>query len=95
MEYMGVPVATQKVTSSDTAASLPTNVLKCQAVLITVENASIRFCVGGSTPTTSLGHVVANGDSLRLTNPAQVSSFKYISAVGGSAASLMITGEFV
>ena len=94
-EKMGAPVATQKVTAGDVAASLPTNVQECQGVLISVETNAIRYCVGGSTPTTALGHKISAGDMIRLTSNSQISSFKYINAVAESNADLMITGEFL
>ena len=98
MEYMGVPVATQLVTSADAASNLPSNVLSCQAVLISVEGSDgIRYCVGGSTPdrTNPTGHFVGGGEVIRLTNNNQVKSFKFCNAVAESNAPMQVTGEFV
>ena len=71
--------------------------------LVTVEDNSIRFTMGGniSTPTypptqgaSGLGHELAAGQSIGLYSGAQVRSFQFINATNGSNAVIQVTPFF-
>jgi len=98
------PGETYTVDSSNTAAGLATakkyltgdssiQNTKAKGLYITVEKNEIRH-TWGSTPTTSLGHLLGVGDHLILDSWKQVDDFKFISAVAGLHATLMITVLF-
>lgn len=64
--------------------------------LITCETNDIKFA-WTSTPTqgaTGLGHVLAAGNSLKLTNHKQIRNITFINKTNGSDALLQITPEF-
>jgi len=97
----GLPGDTYTVSSSDTAKSIDTakkyfdgtDSGKAAGAIISVESNSIR-CTFGTTPTTSLGHLVQAGERIVLDSWKQVDNFKFISAVSGLHATLMITIMF-
>jgi len=67
------------------------------SVLITVETFSIRYTLGGATPTqgpSGVGHSAQVGQLIVLDNPADVASFRFINLTNGSAAALMVTAGF-
>lgn len=99
----GVPGETFKQTGADTAASLTAaNLLKgtierkCSSVLITVEDAPIRYAFGGAVPLQNgnLGHQAEVGDILQLNCFDQASSFQFINSMNGLNAKLMISVFF-
>lgn len=101
--YEGVPNETYSVAGADTAAALGTakvykdgtvTGVKAIGALISVETFPIRYCVGGSTPTTSLGHLLNPGDVLVLKNWKAVETFKHINKVSGSNSLLQVSVEF-
>jgi hypothetical protein len=55
------------------------------AALITVEGGAIRFTLDGTTPTTSVGHNMAVGDSFMIRGVTNVSNFKCIDNGGTSS----------
>ena len=59
---------------------------QAEQVLIRVEVASIRFWLGGATPTTSAGVLMDAGDSYLITGAEDVKNFLCINAVGASGA---------
>ncbi len=66
------------------------------ALLITCENANIRWCVGGKVPNrgTPRGHILYARQSLRIVNTSWITSFRYISATSGEIATLQVTAEY-
>ena len=56
-----------------------------KGLFATVSLGAIRFTFDGTTPTTSLGHALTNGDTLRLEGPSNVQNFKAIALAGGVA----------
>jgi hypothetical protein len=99
----GVPGDTTKVQLGDTAETLLDNNLYLNAngkppigALITAETANVRFTLGptGNVPTqgnAGLGHVLASGASLELTNGAQVRTASFISHTGSGVAVIQVT----
>jgi hypothetical protein len=51
---------------------------------ITVEDNNVRVCWDGTTPTSTTGHLLQNGDSLTMDLTADIYHFKVI-ATGGNA----------
>lgn len=97
ISVQGRPAATYSVASTNTAQSLNATQLGAFtpiAALITCETNSVRFAFGGTTPTTSLGHLLAAGESLRVANGGMVRSFKFISAEADTHGTLQVTIEY-
>jgi len=46
--------------------------------LITIADANMRFTVDGTTPTTNTGHILYDGDELKLTSAQEVAGFQAI-----------------
>jgi len=98
----GAPGPTTRLAASDTAQSLPSNVITkdgkdAVAVLITCEENDIRFALGGVTPTqgaSAVGHVLAVGESIRLASPEAVTTFKFINKTNGQNGVIQVTPEF-
>lgn len=66
---------------------------KVKAVLITAETNAARIAFG-VTATTSLGHVLAAGSSLRIPSSSLTQAARIISSVAGSHATLQVTLEY-
>lgn len=67
------------------------------AVLITVEDQDIRITTDGVTSpvaATSIGHVIAAGQSLYLTSPEDIANFQAVNKTAGTLATLQISVEF-
>lgn len=60
-------------------------------LLITVESNDIKFCFGSTPVQGGLGHVLIDGQSLYIRNPANARSFNYINKTNAANASLMLT----
>ena len=75
------PTNHESVTVSTTAigitATASDGVLPATAV-ITVEDASIRYTVDGTTPTASIGHRADPGDVIELSDRGEVGQFRAI-----------------
>lgn len=75
------PTNHESVSVSSTAVGITTTVsdgVKPAAALISVEGASIRFCVDGTTATASVGHTADPGDVIELTDRGEVTNFSAI-----------------
>jgi hypothetical protein len=72
--------------------------LRCRAVLITVETASIVFTEDGTTPTTTTlggtGHLLIPGEAKIITGQGNVKNFLCINAAAGSGATVHCTFYF-
>ena len=98
----GVFSATERIVASDEVQQFNSeqytrNEGSAIAALITCEANKIRFCVGGSDPTqgdNGLGHILYVGQSLRLTNPGAIRTFKYINHTNGADSVLQVSFEF-
>jgi hypothetical protein len=83
----------ESVTVSTVAVGVTTTVLKGvlpAAAQITVETASIRYCVDGTTATASVGHRADPGDVIELSDRGEVTNFSAIRK-DGTDATLKVT----
>lgn len=88
--------------SSSIVQSLPASIISRSdgrtptALLITCEDANIRWCVGGKVPNrgTPRGHILYARQSLRIVNTSWITTFQYISASSGIVATLQVTAEY-
>lgn len=62
-------------------------------VFCSLETASIRYTTDGTTPTTSVGHLVDAGQTITLKNPNIIKNFSAI-RTGASSGSLKVTYMF-
>ena len=101
--FHGIPTETARYLVTDVAQQFTgaqytnDNKRSAIAVLITCEDAQIRFCLGGATPTAGaagLGHILYVGQSIRLSSPSAVRSFSYINHTQQDDAVLQATFEF-
>jgi hypothetical protein len=98
VDYIGLPANTAQGVSTDAAQSLEgagfTVSSGVVGARISIENQPIRYTFG-STPTvdggTGLGHVGSADTEILLESGAEVTRFKFISKVAGSAAKLVVT----
>ena len=70
---------------------------KAMAVLLTCEDNDARFTFGGTIPTqgaAGVGHVLAEGGSVRITNSYAIYSALIINAVNGDDAVIQATLEY-
>lgn len=88
------------LTSTDAAQSLSASVLtvagkSCKALMLTVETQPVKIAMGGAIPISgagALGHVIQKDSTpVYIVGTYAVSTFKYISAVGGSAGKIQVT----
>lgn len=101
-EFQGLPDETERIVVTDaaqqfTAAQYMKNSSPAIAAIITCEDAQIRFCLGGATPTvdaTALGHILYVGQSIRLASGRTIQTFSFINHTEQSAAILQVTWEF-
>lgn len=88
--------AYEEITVSTTAIGFtvatikPTGHTRAVYALVTCEDAAVRFTMDGTTPTTSLGHLLSAGSSLELESPNTISRFLAIRD-GGSDATLRVS----
>ncbi len=97
--FSGNPGATTKVASTNTAAIISTSITQsggvlAKTLLLTVETFSIRIAFGGTVPTTSTGHLLKDGDVLRLDNRKAIETLRVISGTTDAHASLQVTAGF-
>lgn len=97
----GTPGPTIKMTASDVVQSIPSTNFSLDgkvvlSALITCETFSIRFTCGTTDPSqgNALGHLLYDGQSLKISNGAAVRNFKFVNADNGSNAVLQITFEY-
>lgn len=98
----GTPGITARVAAADTVKVLTTAVAPAgtskrpTAVLITCETFDVRFSFGVDPVNsgTTLGHVLATGQSLRVSNPAAVGDLRFINKTAGSNGLLQVTYEY-
>lgn len=95
---MQVPYAFEQITVGSTVVSLDSDLyVDSLAAYMTLENASIRYTVDGTTPDNAqdgdgdVGHLLLNGYSLTLSTQDEVENFLAIRASGGFDAYLRVT----
>ena len=94
------PYDFETLTISSTASGLTASKLRpnsnplkeCQRVMITVEDASIRYRTDGSDPTSSIGHLANVGDIITLLGQPALDNFRAI-RTGSVDASCPVTYE--
>jgi len=94
----GIPYGPYRITASDSASSISRDYLesfgsRAIGAFITVETNNLRVAFN-TNPTTTVGHLVEAGQSLRLSGSAAVSAFRYINATAGSNCVFQLTLEF-
>lgn len=65
-------------------------IVNCKAAFMTVESASIRIWMDGSTPTATEGHLISDGDPFVVRGVNNLRNFKAI-RVTGTDATVMVT----
>ena len=101
-EFQGLPDETERIVVTDvaqqfTAAQYTKNSSPAIAVVITCEDALVRFCLGGVDPdfgATPLGHILYVGQSIRLASGRAIQDFSFINHTEQDAAVLQCTWEF-
>lgn len=63
----------------------PTQFMKAQKAIITVETADFRFKTDGNDPTITSGHLVGSGDTIELDAPDEIKKFRALRTTGTSA----------
>ena len=61
--------------------------------VLTLETATIRFTTDGTTPTSTVGHLVDPGDVIELDTASEVNAFRAIRTTGSSATLQVSTGR--
>ena len=64
----------------------------CQAIFATLETDSIRFTLDGTTPSSTVGHLLTNGQNLTIKNANDIAKFRAIKVTAN--ASLKVTYKF-
>jgi hypothetical protein len=72
-------------TDSGKLSSEPSGKGKCKAVLVTVTGQPIRFTLNGTTPTSTVGNVLAVNDSLWLTGYDNIEDFRCIETAASAS----------
>jgi len=73
----------EEITVSTTAIGITDTLLRkgansAEVAFMTLEGANIRFTVDGTTPTTTKGHQLVNGQNLTLSNSSDIGNFRAI-----------------
>ncbi len=100
--FQGLPDKTERIVVTDvaqqfTAAQYRKNNSPAIAAVITCEDNTVRFCLGGAIPdfgVTPLGHLLFVNQSIRLANGRAIQDFSFINATEQSAGVLQVTWEF-
>lgn len=97
----GLAIGPTKITASDVAQALPAAILVnaengqlAIAVVITCEDNPIRYSFGVTPTQAGLGHILYPAGSLKISNSASVSSFRFINHTNAANAVIQVTGEY-
>jgi hypothetical protein len=102
-DIIGVAAGYESLTTANAIGFTSTKILpttgsflgkQARAVLISVETADVRFCLDGTTPTVTVGHLLALGQSYEITGEQNVANFRCMNAVAGSGATVKCTYFF-
>lgn len=86
-----VPFAYESIIVADTAIGCtPATYDNAIHAELTLETGQVRIRVDGTDPTSSVGHLVEVGDTIRLTSAAQIANFRAI-RTGGTSGKLPVT----
>lgn len=89
------PINHESITVGGSAVGITTTVadgMLPAAAVITVETASIRYCVDGTTASASVGHRADPGDVIELTDRGEVTNFSAFRKDGTDATIKVTTG---
>lgn len=95
---VAIAFAFESLTVSSTAigatASVysPSGATGAERAFLSCENAPIRYCYDGTTPTATVGHLLAPGELLIIEQPLNIAQFRAIRS-GGTDARLQVTYE--
>lgn len=98
----GTPQPTFKMTGTDASQGLTSAELIHSSdlnrppviAMITVEDYNLRYTVGNTTPTITLGHLTKPGDVIYLECLQSIKTFKFINAGAGEDTKIMVTVGF-
>jgi len=103
VSMLGTFGSTVRVVSSDTAQYLPSTVIQylvntdlndySVGVMISVETYDVRIA-WRTTPTTTVGHILAVGDVLRIKGRDNILKLRFINKTVGENGVLQITPEY-
>lgn len=62
-------------TATEISKAGPLSRQECESVFVTVSLANIRFCIDGTTATTTVGHILTSGQNLTLHNASDIKNF--------------------
>ena len=65
---------------------------QCKEIFVTIESYPIRYTVDGTTPTSSVGHLVSAGQTITIRNVVAIQNFRMIRT--SSDATAMVTTFF-
>lgn len=98
--FDGVAGTTESAASTDTAQSLSSTVLESTSgarpngLILTIEDAAIRYSWNATPTQAGLGHIGAIGSTIVLNSSQMVQKFQFISATAGVHAALQVTPLF-
>ncbi len=80
-----IVISSTAVTPTASEAGTDALYLGPSNALITVEDNPIRLTYDGTTPTSTIGHYVEAGDSIRVNGSISIQNLKFIRATGADA----------
>ena len=89
----GVGFTSTKMNKSRTTNSPYDAIQRCVEVLVTFEDQPARYTVDGTAPTTTVGHLIAAGDTAIIQGFENISKFRAI-RTGGTNSAAAITYFF-
>jgi len=101
-EIHGMPGSTERVVCYDVAGQMNESYYTRNghiaiAMTLTAEVKDVRIAFGGSIPNQNiqpLGHTLIVGTFLRIANPTAIQTLRFINAVNGADAVLVVTPEY-
>lgn len=91
INYETVTVAATAVGITSTVTTAGT-LRRGQRALITAETAQMRYTYNGTTPTTTVGHILEAGQSIEVIGFASIDAFSII-RTGGTSGTIQVTME--
>lgn len=91
--YEAITVSTTAIGCTGTYVVHSTTGLQAQGLFLTLETEPIRFCIDGTTATTSVGHLLSAGQTLTLTSPNDIKNLSMYRD-GGSDGTAHVTYRY-
>ena len=90
--YEAITVANASIgfTETNYNPALGQTTLRAERAFFTVETAAIRYTIDGTTPTTTVGHLLSSGDIVLIDGYENIANFRAI-RTGGTSASIKVT----